>query len=129
MRPGVLQSITDFFSQKFAAFSACLSRQPVVFTVFLIACAGALLGLALFLCGARRGLEKQRRLHECRRHFDDDEGFAACEKGPGPARGEGLWPETRREFGLEFGLKAGSHAQGVSLKPDLPPFHVSGQSI
>lgn len=117
----MLHSTADFLSQQFAEFRTYLSRQPLLLTVFLIACAVALLGLALFLCGARRGLEKQQRLHECRRHFDDDDAFATDEKVLGPARGEGSWPETRREFGF----KAGSHAQGVSLKPALPPFHVS----
>lgn len=121
----MLQSTSDFFSEQLAALSAYLSRQPVVLTAFLIACAIALLALALFLCGARRGLEKQQRLHEFRRHFDDDEGFVACEKVSGSPYGESLWSET----GREFGLKAGSHAQGASLKPaDLPPFHVSGHS-
>ena len=119
----MLQSTSDFFSEQLAALSAYLSRQPVVLTVFLIACAIALLALALFLCGAKRGLEKQQRLHECRRHFDDDDEFSACEKVPGPAHGESLWSETRREFGLK-----GSHAQGANLKPDLPLFHVSGHS-
>lgn len=119
----MIQSTADFFSQQLTDFSAYLSRQPLLLTVFLIACAVALLGLALFLTGARRGLEKQHRLHECRRHFDDDQEFLVCEKVLGPARGEGSWAETHREFG--FG--AGSHARGASLKPAIPPFHVSGQ--
>lgn len=124
MRPGVLQTTVDFFSQQLTDFSAYMSRQPLLLTVFLIACAVALLGLALFLTGARRGLEKQHRLHECRRHFDDDDQeFLVCEKVLGPARCEGSWAETHREFGLE----AGSHARGASLKPAMPPFHVSGQ--
>lgn len=127
MRPGVLQSTADFLSQQLAKLSADLARQPLLLKVFLVACAVAILGLALFLACARRRLEKQLRLHECRRHFyddGDDDSFAVCEKVPGPVRGEGSWPETRREFGL----KAGSHAQGASLKPAMPPFHVSHHS-
>lgn len=98
MRPGVLQTTKDFLSQQLADLSAYLTRQHLLLTVFLIACAVALLGLALFLSGARRGLERrQRRLHECRRHFDDDDqDLFICEKVLGPARGgEGSWPETR----------------------------------
>lgn len=94
MRPGVLQSTADFLSQQLADLSAYLSRQPLLLTVFLIACAVALLGLALFLSGARRGLERRQRLHECRRHFDDDyQDFpVSCEKEVlGPARS---WSET-----------------------------------
>lgn len=129
MRPGVLQTTKDFFSQQLSGLSAYLSRQPLVPTVFLIACAVALVALALFLLGARRGMERQWRLHECRRHFDDDDddddqGLPVCEKVLGPSRSQGSPPETRREFGLKT---AGGHAQGASLKPDLPPFHVSGQ--
>lgn len=125
MRPGVVQSATDFLSQQLADLSACLGRQPLLLNVFLVACAVALLALALFLLGARRGLEKQQRLHECRRHFDDDDGeqgFPTCEKVLGPARSQSSGPETLHEFGL----KAGGQARGASLKPALPPFHVSG---
>lgn len=126
MRPGVLQSTADFLSQRLADLSADLARQPLLLKVFLIACAAAILGLALFLACARRRLEKQQqRLHECRRHFyDEGDDFPACEKVLGPARVEGSWPETRREFGL----KTGSHARGASLKPSMPPFHVSHHS-
>lgn len=128
MRPGVLQSTADFLSQQLADLRDDLARQPLLLKVFLVACAVAILLLALFLACARRRLEKQQRMYECRRHFDedDDEGdFPACEKVLGPARSEGSWPETRREFGLSA---AGSHAQGASLKPAMPPFHVSHHS-
>lgn len=125
MRPGVLQSTTDFFSQQLTAINAWLSRQPLVLTVFLVACAVALLGLALFLFSARRCLRRQRLLQECRRHFDDDDdegGFAVHEKGGhGPARGDSLPAETH----LEFGLNGAGHTEGASFKHNLP-FHVSG---
>lgn len=136
MRPGVLQSTTDFLSRHLTACSAHLSRQPVLLTVFLVACAIALLALALFLCGAKRSLERQQeRLHQCRHHYSDsddccddqDQGFMVCEK-TATTPGQSLWSETRREFGL---LKVAGSTQGpaaagvVSAKPDLPPFHVS----
>ena len=119
----MVQSTSDFLSQQLTDLSTYLSRQPLFPTVFLVACAAARLGLGLFLFGARRALERQQRLHECRRYFDDDQGFPISEeKLLGPARSQSSWLETRREFGS----KAGGHAQVASLKSDLPPFHVPG---
>lgn len=145
MRPGVLHSATDFFSRQFSACSAHLSRQPVLLTVFLVACAVALLALALFLCGAKRSLEREgQRLYQCRHHYysdddgdddccdDQDQGFMVCEKHyhhQAPVPGESLWSETRREFGLKLEAGNTGAAAGVSVKPDLPPFHVSVRLI
>ncbi|KAK7716643.1 hypothetical protein SLS63_011067 [Diaporthe eres] len=132
MRPGVLQSTADFLSQQLAKLSADLARQPLILKVFLVACAVAILGLALFLACARRRLEKQLRLHECRRHFyddGDDDGFAVCEKVLGPVRGEGSWPETHREFGLKAGMsreiKSWTEYKYSHILPDIfgPAIH------
>ncbi|KAG8156942.1 hypothetical protein KVR01_013164 [Diaporthe batatas] len=137
MRPGPLQSAAAFFSRHFSP-SHCAPQRPVVLAVVLVACAVALVALALSLCssaGRRRGGadHHQRRERLCRRHcyFDDeddgcddqDQGFVVCEK----EEGEGLlvvWSsETRRGSGAGAGdTGAGG---GVSAKPDLPPFHVS----